>query len=370
MRHTRPLSLAGPVLALLAGCGQEYDVLSQPPSVNPEDVTDCPFSGVEGTRFQRYDCNPVFTNTDEDWVEGGVGAIGFHVEEVLGHAFYQMWYSTGRRGGHYGLGYAISANGTDWTPLPDNPVFENPSGGWNTDGMGAVNVLWNDAEDRYILAYQGVNFSLNGNGLGILSSPDGRVWAEERDGDAFLNLSEPVDGVSYCWPLALTWEAEDGYRGYITGGTSALSNTCEIYGYGGADLDHIEPDSGGPVLKAGPDAYDQEGMASAAVVHLDGLWYMFYVGIRSWEPLPGYTNWIVATDTTLNLATSEDGVHWEKSADNPFKAVSLVSDPYVIGNVGAQVVGDRIHLWIDDYYEEVGASAVGYFLYEPYVDPW
>ena len=38
-------------------------------------------------------------------------------------------------------------------------------------------------------------------------------------------------------------------------------------------------------------------------------------------------------------------------------------------NVAAQVVGRRIHLWIDDYYEEVGGNAVGYFLYEPDIEP-
>jgi hypothetical protein len=36
-----------------------------------------------------------------------------------------------------------------------------------------------------------------------------------------------------------------------------------------------------------------------------------------------------------------------------------------MSDVAAQVVGPRIHLWMTDYYEELGGSAVGYFLYEP-----
>ncbi|MEQ1564584.1 MAG: hypothetical protein ABMA64_03015 [Myxococcota bacterium] len=357
-------------LVLLGGCGQEYDVLTKPPAVDPADVTECPFSPVEGTRFRRYDCNPVFSGTDEEWIDGGVGSIGFHVEEVLGHPFYQMWYATGRTDGAYGLGYAISADGTNWTPLPENPVHLSPGPNqWNADSMSGLTVVWDGGADEYVLAYQGVNFAQNDNGVGILSSPDGRDWTEERGGKPFIDLGQSLDGVDYCWPLALTWSVDQGYRGYITGGRSGLDDVCQVYAYGGPDIDHLVPD-GDVVLKAGPQSYDQEGMASAAVVELDGTWYMFYVGIRRWVTDPNYPGWLFATDTTLNLATSVDGVTWEKSEDNPIEEISLVDDPFRIGNVGAQVVGSRIHLWIDDWYEEEGGSAVGYFLYEPFVDPW
>jgi hypothetical protein len=219
------------------------------------------------------------------------------------------------------------------------------------------------------MAYQGVNFDTDGNGLGILVSPDGQSWTESNHGEALLNLSEPLGNVKYCWPLALTWESGVGYKGYINGGPGAYSDVCQVYGYGGPDLDHLDPTDGGPVLKAGPDNYDIKGMASAAVVKFDGVYYMFYVGIREWKPIQG-TNFIAPSNTTLNLATSEDGVHFTKDDDNPITEISLVDDPYQIGNVAAQVVGSRIHLWIDDYYDDVGANAVGYFLYDPNIDPY
>jgi hypothetical protein len=90
---------------------------------------------------------------------------------------------------------------------------------------------------------------------------------------------------------------------------------------------------------------------------------MFYVGFRDWtETQPG---WFAPFDTSLSLATSPDGVNWTKAEDNPFEQLALVRGPSVIGSVAAQVVGPRIHLWIDDYYESEDARAVGYFLYEP-----
>ena len=347
-------------LAVVSGCGQDYDV-SGALEVDPADVTECAFVPIVGTQFQRYDCNPVFSSSDEAWVDGGVGAIGFHAEEVLGHPFYQMWYATDRVDGSYGLGYATSASGTLWTPLPANPVFRNPNAGFNRDGMGALSIVWDGDADQYVLSYQGINFDTNGNGLGFLTSPDGQVWTEENGGAPFIDLSAEIADVEYCWPLSLTWERGVGLRGYITGGPPR-SSICQVYAYGGADLATMKPE-GQVVLPAGPDPYDIEGIGSASVVKLNATYYMFYTGIAGWEPIPD-TNFISPSETQLGIATSPDGVVWTKSPQNPIEQLSLVK-PGRISNVAAQVVGPRIHLWITDTYEDLGASAVGYFLYEP-----
>ena len=97
---------------------------------------------------------------------------------------------------------------------------------------------------------------------------------------------------------------------------------------------------------------------------LGNVWYMFYAGIYDWERI-GNTNFVAPYDTTLNIATSTDGLTWTKSEDNPITQVALVRNPSIIGNIAAQVVGPRIHLWIDDYYDSEGTSAIGYFIYEP-----
>jgi hypothetical protein len=355
------------VFLALCGCGQEYGVLQGPVQVDPEDVTECGFTPIEDTRFQRYDCNPVFTNSGEDWVEGGVGSIGFHAEQVLGHTFYQMWYSTGYEDGNYGLGYAISPDGTNWEPLGDNPVVVNPDSGWNRDTMGAVTVVWDDSEKEYVLAYQGINYTTNANGLGLMTSPDGQDWEPFNDGEPMIELSKLIDGTRYCWPLSLTWDAEDGFLGYISGG-KATNSVCQVYSYQGDELGSIEPNDE-PVLRAGPDEYDIEGQASASVVKLDGTYYMFYTGIPEWRPVPEDPDFIYPYNTSLNVATSDDGIHWEKDEDNPIREISLVDEPMMIGSVSAQVVGPRIHLWIDDYYEDLETTAVGYFLYEPNIEP-
>ena len=119
-------------LAMLAtlclSCDSDYRLTGTRPDVDPGDVTQCPFLPIEGTRLSQYECNPVFTNTDEGW-GGDVGSVGFHVTEVLGHPFYQMWYTSSPGGyGNYGMGYAVSADGTEWETDASNPLFGRFSG--------------------------------------------------------------------------------------------------------------------------------------------------------------------------------------------------------------------------------------------------
>ena len=44
-------------------CSSTLWTTGERPDVNPGDVTECPFTEIDGTGFQSYDCNPVFTNT-------------------------------------------------------------------------------------------------------------------------------------------------------------------------------------------------------------------------------------------------------------------------------------------------------------------
>lgn len=358
---------------VLAACGSDYEVVSGPVSVDPADVTECPFSPISGTLFSRYDCNPVFAGEiggeREDWIApgSGVGSVGFHAEEVLGHPFYQMWYSTSAKGGGLGLGYAVSGDGVNWTPHPDNPVYRSPESGWNRDSFAALAVVWDSVADRYVMQYQGVNYDTNGNGLGMLESVDGREWTQVNSGKPVLQLSEVHNGVQYCWPLALSHDPDGGYQGYIGGTAGGFGDqTCEVFGYTGDDLDRISP-LRQTLLPAGPGPEDRMGVQSAAVVRYGDLYYMFYIGFNDWQPSGG--NFIAPLDSTLNIAISPDGRTWQKDPNNPYLQISNVKNPSVLGNVAAQVVGTRIHLWIDDYYQSERGSAVGYFLYEPDIDP-
>ena len=136
----------------------------------------------------------------------------------------------------------------------------------------------------------------------------------------------------------------------------------------GMDANTWYIDESSPVL-ASDQAYDLSGVASAAVVEYTDeetqqtTQYMFYVGFEDWVI---YENYQSSSRQTLNLATSTDGgITWQKDPSNPIP-INLTS-PGQISDVGAQIIGKRIHIWVTDIYDS--GSAVGYFYYEPGIDP-
>ena len=196
--------------------------------------------------------------------------------------------------------------------------------------------------------------------MGIATSFDGVEW--NRIADPVVDFVEPVSGVSYCWPLGVSNTPSGGLAGYITGQPSDR-NVCQIYPLYANSIVDWAP-SNQPILRAGPESYDQSGMASAAVVEYGDTLYMFYVGFSNWQQSQGYQS---SLNHSLNLATSTDGGQsWTKSSRNPIP-VALTPDGE-ISAVAAQVIGNRIHLWVTDYYESVGGQAVGYYLFEPEIE--
>jgi len=138
---------------------------------------------------------------------------------------------------------------------------------------------------------------------------------------------------------------------------------CQIYPVTATSPASWNP-STTPALVAGPDAYDRSGMTSAAVVEYGDTWYMFYVGFEEWEIHTGYQS---SKYHSLALARSPDGVTWSKSGNNP---LPINNHPdQLVSAVAAQVVGSRIHLWVTDHYESLGTHAVGYYYYEPDIEP-
>ncbi len=367
----------GSLLLLLAAvaCTPDYAVNPQDPDVDPGQVMDCDFSPIPGTQLSEYDCNPVFSTTGEPWSDR-VRSVSFRSAPVLGHPFYQIWYTAvpeGQADG-YGLGYAISAEGTSWEVHPENPLLTHTPGSWDQDVMDNVQVLWDADVGQYVMAWQGITmpqgFDPGRWGIGVATSPDGVTWTRHPANPVldFLAMGEEAGMGTYvspCWPLDLT-KQNDAFTGYIAGTASQagvpITNTCDIYTATATDLADWTLGAT-PVLEAGA-WYDAAGIAGAAIVEHEGTWYMFYVGFEQWIQQAGYQT---SDRHHLALATSPDGVTWTKHPDNPLP-INRAS-PGVVSAVGAETVGSRIHLWVTDRYEELGAHAVGYYLFEPDVDP-
>lgn len=365
-------------LGFATACGGvDYELSGDRPDVNPGDVTECPFTPISGTQISAYDCNPVFGNTDEDW-GGDVGSVGFYATDVMGHPFYQMWYtsSSSDQFGNFGMGYAVSADGTNWNTHTNNPLFEADPNSWDKDSVAGQVIVWDPVDDQYVMAYQGFTLGtgeMDPNtweidqgiwGLGIATSKDGVTWDRNKNAPAIdFGDFDPLFGssISPCWPLTITLNRR-GFRGYIGAAKSeeVLWNgdnaACHIYAMNGLDAKTWVIDESRPVFEAAA-SYDKMGFTSASIVELDDVQYMFYIGFTDWESGDGYKS---ARNMSLNLATSTDnGETWTRDENNPLP----ISNSGIVGNVAAQVIGERIHLWVTDDYD--GSQAIGYFLFEP-----
>ncbi len=364
-------------LMLLFACEQEYNVVGKV-DVNPGEVTACPFTRVEGTPFYAYDCNPVFPPVGDDgapvregWYDN-LRTVAFHVTEVADHPIYQAWY-VGERDRGYGLGYAVSADGTNWTTHASNPQLESLGPAtWDGEKLSGAQVVWDG--DRYVMLYQGLNSSRDTWGLGVATSPDGRAW-QRTTTDPVIDFTSSSLGVRWCWPLGLA-SVSAGLTGYIGGSpyeplADLADQTCAAYPINAFDVNNWVPNTSVVAFDVGaPGAWDDQGISSMAIAELEGTRYLFYSAFGRWRCHPsGFTSddhaacdptddYRAADGTYFGYAVEEGGV-WVRKGQVP---LHVDADGRVV-SVGARTVGARIHLWLNDRYGD--ANAIGYFLFDP-----
>jgi len=322
----------------------------QTPTVVDSSVsTGCGFSEVRDSRFISYDCNPVLLATEESFAHV-MHSASVWAEPVFGHPQFHALYSASRtESGQAKIGYAHSLDGANFEPWATNPVIPR-SDIWSGTLTDYLNVSPHPLTGELWMSWRGWDQNTGEYGVGAAHSVDATSWDVEPH-PAF-DMWEVPGGISPCYPADLAYTS-----GEIRAVISARSDTdrCELYETSGAPWSLHTPISLGE-----PDDYDAGGvMSSALVSRSDGL-FLFYVGIESWDP-DGTPRGL-----QLALATSTDGGRsWKKSLLNPITGISNRSEGLVT-EVHASAVGDEIHVWTRDWYDDLQANGYGWFIYEPH----
>lgn len=239
--------------------------------------------------FKPYKNNPVFSGTNVGTWDKQIRERGYILKE---DSLYRMWYS-GYNGGDtipkY-LGYATSNDGINWSRYAGNPIFDEK---WTEDMF----VIKNNG--TYYMYAEGKNDIAH-----LLTSTDGIHWVEQ--GDIIIRQTNG-DAIPAPYGTPTVW-VEDGewYLFYERNDLGIWLATSKDK----ITWTNIQDE---PVLKMGPEKYDEGAVAANQIVKFNDRYYLYYHG--STNP-----NWADPDENALwtsNVAMSTDLIQWKKYPGNP-----------------------------------------------------
>ena len=292
---------------------------------------------------------PVFEKGAPDSFEDF--GVGFPSVLQIGQV-YHMWYVGLSETMGMNIGHATSDDGIAWTRDPKNPVLEKGVGNaWNKDRVYLPTVLFLDG--TFHMWFVGATQNVNEN-LAYATSTDGSTWIQYEE-NPMGNIGEISD-----------WDAgELGSGGYYHDGekfqswysASPSGNSNFEMGYA-TSADGISWTRGSevPVMENGePGAWDYPRVQPSTVVVENGLMHIWYSG-------GDFTKW------EIGHASSEDGLSWEKDANNPVVSKGepgadqdeFVAFPSVIRDA----IDEKLKMW----YFGSGAGFAGSIYYAEYIN--
>ena len=232
---------------------------------------------------------PLFAGTGANMWDRMIRERGWVMRE---DGIWHMWFT----GYNYdittakSLGYATSPDGITWTRWPGNPLTTT---GW--------------VEDVCIVKHEGTYFMFaegKDDIAHLLTSKDRLHWEEQGDLDIRQTNGQPISAGPRGTPSAI-FEKDRWWLLYERDDHAIFAATSR-------DLKTWTNVTDEPVIKMGPEAYDQHAVAVDQIIKHKGRYYAYYHASAT-EP------W-VAWSTCI--AMSEDLVHWQKYPHNPILRVN------------------------------------------------
>ncbi len=238
--------------------------------------------------FAPYEANPVFQGTDAETWDKQIRERGYILVE---DGVYKMWYTgyTEDSETKY-LGYATSDDGINWSRYSGNPVFSEK---WT--------------EDMFVIKDEGI-YHMYAEGTHdiahLLISTDGVNWEEQGD---LVILDTSGESIPPPYGTPVVWiEHGKWYLFYERNDLGIWLATSEDK----KTWTNVQDE---PVIKMGPEAYDEGAVAANQVLKHEGKYYLYYHGSSNpdWADPNANALW------TSNVAVSTDLVNWEKYPENP-----------------------------------------------------
>jgi predicted GH43/DUF377 family glycosyl hydrolase len=246
-----------------------------------------------------YALNPIFSASDSPTNPyGGVSTA----KVVYDEGKYKMWYLNTYESGRGDVGYAESMDGIKWTSASSQAVLSAGSNGNWDDYTVAPGAIIKD-NGIFKMYYSGFHNQLGEYNIGYATSQDGIHWQKSQNPVIYSTSLEYQLGVMDIIKCGTT------YFLFYTSRSADLSNN-RINLATSTDGVNWSRYSGNPILTA-TQSWEGTGVAFPTAIYENGLFKLLYMNFAG---------------TGFGVATSTDGFHWTKDANNPVFKLSDVSN--------------------------------------------
>ena len=215
------------------------------------------------------------------------------------------------------VGYVTSPDGYTWTKQGDAPVFETKDVAYAKIAMYASSALVEDDGTWVIYFYTWDSSSFPGSsviGRATATDPNG-PWTSDDEPVLQLGSSGEWDEQQVLAPHVI--QTNDGYVIYYSGsnkagkqqiGMATSSDGIQWEKYNDPATTETPYSESDPVFQPGESSsWDANWVHQPRVLQTPQGWVMFYRGTKD----------ISGNTMALGVATSDDGIHWNRSALNP-----------------------------------------------------
>jgi len=252
------------------------------------------------TEWYKYPGNPIFQGGKEG--EWDKNIFDFNI--LFENGEYHMWYqgSSKEDPGLNKFGFASSTDGIHWKKYPENPLnLINDSSDWATNfwtfdiiRKDSLYLMWYTAEPKN---------PPSSHRIGFAWSKDGLNWNKHPEPVLAPGGIDDWDGYMVSNPIVVF----DGrkYHMWFSGIPNQIPKMVSMGYATSSDGIHWQKHPSNPVLKHGePGSWDDHwtvGFSIAVQGSQKELWYFGFNQVKF----------------EIGLARSEDGISWNKSAENP-----------------------------------------------------
>ncbi len=246
-------------------------------------------------------------------VPGAEGEWDDHLLEACdifkdGETYYFYYHATSKNGRSYIVGVATAPHPMGpWTKAKENPVLDlGAKGSWD-DCAVACAFIHKEGLDRYYMFYSGWEEGSGPAGWGV-----GFATAKHPLGPwEKISVDKPlIDGFGYVGGVVKALGKYWMYNEYPIGSTGddyGVMSLATAQSPEGPWTIHEE----GPVLGPGEwGTWDDGGYSEAKVFYRDGVFHLFYGGVKLDQPR-------FSSRESIGYAYSFDGINFTKYSENP-----------------------------------------------------